>query len=145
MLPAALRPRVRGVDRGEAMRRARTQAGKGRSGPRRVYRKLRKKGRLRLLAWQAQRRASTGRPAPAARFLSAAGDSERLVPSPVFVLSATRSGSTLLRMVLDSHSQICAPHEMHLRQVKVNISHPNAKIGMAECGLTSRDLENLLW
>jgi hypothetical protein len=110
-----------------------------------MYYKARKKIRTQLQARRARQRAGGGA-APAARFLpSGNADSERLVPSPVFVLSATRSGSTLIRMVLDSHSQICAPHEMHLRQVKVDLSHPNAKIGMEECGLSSRDLENLLW
>ena len=39
----------------------------------------------------------------------------RLLKEPAFVLSTVRSGSTLLRMLLDSHSQIHSPHEMHLR------------------------------
>ncbi|MFD8212331.1 sulfotransferase [Streptomyces sp. NPDC059697] len=42
--------------------------------------------------------------------------------SPVFVLSSVRSGSTLLRVLLNSHSQIRAPHEMHLRTVHVHLS-----------------------
>ncbi|XDO64283.1 sulfotransferase [Streptomyces sp. RLB1-33] len=45
----------------------------------------------------------------------------RLVDSPVFVLSSVRSGSTLLRVLLNSHSQIRAPHEMHLRTVHVHL------------------------
>src|SRR3954470_10054533 len=43
----------------------------------------------------------------------------RLVRSPVFVLSSVRSGSTLLRVLLNSHSQIRAPHELHLRTLQV--------------------------
>lgn len=70
---------------------------------------------------------------------------DRLVPSPVFVLSPSRSGSTLLRMVLDSHSRICAPHEMHLNRLTVKVTQPYARKGIAELGLTSADLEDLLW
>jgi len=38
-------------------------------------------------------------------------DGER---SPIFVLCYARSGSTLLRYVLDSHPEVCAPPELHL-------------------------------
>lgn len=140
MLPAAIPPRVEPVNRGEAVQLVRKRAAVG-------YRKVRRKAGVQLLAWQARQRAKAKTPSPAARFLPGAqpDDSERLVPSPVFLLSSIRSGSTLLRLVLDSHPQICAPHEMHLRHVKVNLSNPNAAIGMKECGLSARDLENLLW
>jgi len=40
---------------------------------------------------------------------------DRLVAAPVFILCTLRSGSTLLRVLLNSHSQIHAPHELHLR------------------------------
>ena len=46
----------------------------------------------------------------------------RLVPQPVFLLSYLRSGSTMMRMVLNSHSQICAPLEMHLRALRLDTS-----------------------
>ena len=72
-------------------------------------------------------------------------DPWRLVPAPVFVLSSIRSGSTLLRVVLNSHSQICAPHEMHLRRVHVDLSAPNAAAGVAALGLNKQDMEDLLW
>jgi hypothetical protein len=69
---------------------------------------------------------------------------ERLVPAPVFVISSERSGSTLLRALLDSHTQIHAPHELHLRQLTVDA--PNlATRAMADLGFRTRDLENLLW
>jgi hypothetical protein len=142
------------VDRNSVVARSREQADNARAAASTVYYKGRQKVLTQLQARRARQRAlaaisgGTGAaPAPAARLLPGAdnADAQRLVPSPVFVLSATRSGSTLVRMVLDSHSQICAPHEMHLRQVKVDLSHPNAKIGMEACGLSERDLENLLW
>lgn len=68
----------------------------------------------------------------------------RLVPSPVFVLSSERSGSTLLRALLDSHSQIHAPHELHLRGLAVDIP-VLARRAMADLGLQGRDLDDILW
>lgn len=68
----------------------------------------------------------------------------RLVDSPVFVLSSIRSGSTLLRVILNSHSKICAPHELHMRTVKIELGK-NVEAAMKASGFTARDLENLLW
>jgi hypothetical protein len=70
---------------------------------------------------------------------------ERLVPAPVFLLSSVRSGSTLLRVLLNSHSQICAPHEMHLANLKVSLSTPNVEAAMKALGMSTEDIENLLW
>lgn len=36
---------------------------------------------------------------------------------PVFVLSGERSGSTLLRYIIDTHPQICSPAHLHLGQL----------------------------
>ncbi|HKR12410.1 MAG TPA: sulfotransferase [Pyrinomonadaceae bacterium] len=36
---------------------------------------------------------------------------------PVFVLSCERSGSTLLRFIIDTHPQICSPAHLHLGQL----------------------------
>ena len=70
----------------------------------------------------------------------------RLVPDPVFVLSYLRSGSTLTRVVLNSHSQICAPLEMHLQALRVNVGKARLhELALKELGLTNRDLENMLW
>jgi hypothetical protein len=69
---------------------------------------------------------------------------ERLVPSPVFVLCSERSGSTLLRALLDSHSQIHAPHELHLRGLTVDVPVLAGR-AMADLGLDARDLEDILW
>jgi hypothetical protein len=74
------------------------------------------------------------------------GSRDRLVASPVFLLSSVRSGSTLLRVVLNSHSQIRAPHEMHLRGLHVTIDQRKSVIAaMEEAKLDARELEYLLW
>lgn len=70
----------------------------------------------------------------------------RLVPEPVFLLSYLRSGSTMMRMVLNSHSQICAPLEMHLRALRLDTSNAALlDLAMKELRLSNRDLENMLW
>jgi LPS sulfotransferase NodH len=72
-------------------------------------------------------------------------DGGRLLRSPVFLLSPVRSGSTLLRMILDSHSRMHAPHELHLRDLKVDLTTNYVAKAMVELGLESRELEHLLW
>lgn len=69
----------------------------------------------------------------------------RLVKQPTFILSSVRSGSTLLRVVLNSHSQICAPHELHLSFLRVTVKPDFAKVAMKELSLDERRLEHLLW
>ncbi|WP_395107660.1 sulfotransferase family protein [Actinomadura sp. SCN-SB] len=69
----------------------------------------------------------------------------RLVESPVFVLSSQRSGSTLLRVLLNSHSQIRAPHELHLRTLKVRPSKDYTDAIMEALGLEINEIEHLLW
>ncbi len=69
----------------------------------------------------------------------------RLVERPVFVLSGIRSGSTLLRCVLNSHSRVYAPHELHLTGLRVAVDSPYAELAMDAAGLDSRELEHLLW
>jgi hypothetical protein len=70
---------------------------------------------------------------------------ERLVASPVFVLSSIRSGSTLLRCLLNSHPLIYAPHELHLVDLGVTVASRFAQLAMQVAGLDDRDLEHLLW
>lgn len=70
---------------------------------------------------------------------------DRLVRSPVFLYSPIRSGSTLLRVILDSHSKICAPHELHLNRVRVGDADSLLSKSMKALGLTTSDLEDLLW
>ncbi|HEX2312286.1 MAG TPA: sulfotransferase [Thermomonospora sp.] len=69
----------------------------------------------------------------------------RLVDSPVFVLSCQRSGSTLLRVLLNSHSRIRAPHELHLKTVQVNLTASFTGEVMRELGLDRTELEHMLW
>lgn len=69
----------------------------------------------------------------------------RLVPSPVFVLCSVRSGSTLLRVLLNSHSKICAPHELHLRSLKLKVDRAYAEKAVDLLGLDTKELEHLLW
>ncbi len=72
-------------------------------------------------------------------------DAARLVTKPVFVLSTVRSGSTLLRCLLNSHSQLCAPSELHLRYLRVHLEGRFAPLGMDTLGITARQLEHMLW
>lgn len=79
--------------------------------------------------------------APAPRKLDA-GD--RLVPSPVFLYSSERSGSTLLRMILDSHTEICAPHEMHLETLRANFNSWYGETAWKKLGIGQDELVFLL-
>jgi len=70
---------------------------------------------------------------------------DRLVAAPVFILCTLRSGSTLLRVLLNSHSQIHGPHELHLRYVSVTLDKTWSKRSMKQMGLDASTLEYLLW
>jgi hypothetical protein len=70
---------------------------------------------------------------------------DRLVTEPVFLLCPPRSGSTLLRVILNSHSQVCAPHELHLRTIEVAVTRRFGELAMTSLGLDQRRLEYLLW
>jgi hypothetical protein len=70
---------------------------------------------------------------------------DRLVEAPGFVMCTLRSGSTLLRVLLDSHSQIHCPHEIHLRYLSVNLEAKWVERSMREMGLDQEKLEYLLW
>ena len=70
---------------------------------------------------------------------------DRLVEAPVFVLCTLRSGSTLLRVLLNSHSQIHAPHEIHLRYTAAHLEKKWSRKTMSEMGLDEPALTYLLW
>ncbi|MEJ3747591.1 sulfotransferase [Actinomycetes bacterium KLBMP 9797] len=70
---------------------------------------------------------------------------ERLLKRPAFILSSVRSGSTLLRMILNSHPEIYAPHELHLSNLRVTVKDDYARESMAELGLSEFELTHLLW
>ena len=70
---------------------------------------------------------------------------DRLVSEPAFILSSVRSGSTLLRVLLNSHSRMHSPHELHLRHMKVRVNAPFAEKALKEIGLDGERLQMLLW
>jgi hypothetical protein len=80
---------------------------------------------------------------PRRRGSAAAGD--RLVQRPGFVLSSVRSGSTLMRVLLNSHSKIHAPPELHLRDLTVGVRTRYAGRALDEIGLDDTFLRYLLW
>jgi hypothetical protein len=69
----------------------------------------------------------------------------RKLKQPTFVLSTVRSGSTLLRLLLDSHSQIHAPHEMHLNAMRVEIGGKYGIKALSEVKLDSDEMQFVLW
>jgi hypothetical protein len=69
----------------------------------------------------------------------------RLLTAPTFILCSVRSGSTLLRVLLDSHSQICAPNELSLRDLGVAPKSRYSDKALGEFGLDPRQLEYVLW
>ncbi len=70
---------------------------------------------------------------------------DRLLEQPTFILCSVRSGSTLLRVLLDSHSQIHCPHEMHLRDIGVQVKEGYPEKALTEVGLDATRLQYLLW
>ncbi|WP_427918566.1 sulfotransferase family protein [Streptomyces sp. cg40] len=107
---------------------------------------LRRRGRLMAQAVSPPRRHLDALPAPRqAADGYTAPRAPRLVDSPVFVLSSVRSGSTLLRVLMNSHSRIRAPHEMHLRTLHVHLSREFSDDAMRELALDKEELEHVLW
>ncbi|MEU5703831.1 sulfotransferase family protein [Streptomyces aurantiacus] len=86
------------------------------------------------------------RPTPVYR-CPAPGDlaTDRLLRRPVFIMSPVRSGSTLLRMLLDAHSQLYSPHELHIRRLEVDFGSRLSQRAMSALDLERGDLEHLLW
>src|SRR3954469_9427461 len=70
---------------------------------------------------------------------------DRLLERPTFILCSVRSGSTLLRVLLSSHSMIHCPHELHLRRIILKPLGRYARESLAEVGLDRRRLRYLLW
>lgn len=99
------------------------------------------------VAWRARRARRIARQRRSALALAweAGADVDHLVPSPVFVICSPRSGSTLLRSILDTHSKICAPHELHLNTMRVSTPRSYAKDAWSALGLSTDHLQNLLW
>ncbi|GGL76077.1 sulfotransferase family protein [Streptomyces fumigatiscleroticus] len=113
---------------------------------------LRRRGRLMMQAVSPPRGNLSAIPTPRSAGVPHDSDASytapptpRLVESPVFVLSSVRSGSTLLRMLLNSHSRVRAPHEMHLRTLHVRLSREFTAAAMKELQLDRDELEHMLW
>lgn len=70
---------------------------------------------------------------------------DRLLRRPVFIMCPVRSGSTLLRLLLNAHSELHSPHELHVRRLEVRCSTKLAEQSMEALGLDRGDLEHLLW
>ncbi|MFJ8929181.1 sulfotransferase family protein [Streptomyces sp. NPDC102364] len=70
---------------------------------------------------------------------------DRLLSRPVFIMSPVRSGSTLLRMLLDAHPRLHAPHELHIRRLEVDYGSKLSRRAMDALDLSRGDLEHLLW
>src|SRR5580658_4492698 len=71
--------------------------------------------------------------------------SARLLAAPVFVLSPARAGSTLLRMILGSHSAMYAPPELPLAQLTVRAETTWIRASLKELQLTTQEVTYLLW
>lgn len=69
----------------------------------------------------------------------------RMLRAPVFILSAARSGSTLTRVILGSHSQLFAPPELPLKQLGVRAETPWIRASIEALGLSTTELDYLLW
>jgi hypothetical protein len=70
---------------------------------------------------------------------------DRLLVEPVFIFSAARSGSTLLRVILGGNSRLYAPPEVHLVHLGVRAETQWMQASMTELRLTTEDLEQMLW
>ncbi|WP_314410581.1 sulfotransferase family protein [Streptomyces kroppenstedtii] len=86
------------------------------------------------------------RPTPVYR-CPAPGDlaTDRLLRRPVFIMSPVRSGSTLLRMLLNAHPRLHSPHELHIRRLEVDFGSKLSQRAMSALDLERGDLEHLLW
>jgi hypothetical protein len=72
-------------------------------------------------------------------------DGGRLLTAPVIVFSAPRSGSTLLRVVLGSHSELYAPPELPLKHLGVRADTKWIQASLEGLELTTEDVEHMLW
>lgn len=70
---------------------------------------------------------------------------KRELGRPAFIFSSVRSGSTLLRMILNSHPDIYAPHELHLAHISVDFGIAAAEDAIIALDLDRDELTYMLW
>ncbi len=68
-----------------------------------------------------------------------------MLVAPVFIFSAARSGSTLLRAIMGSHSRLYAPPELPLEHLRVRAETRWIQASMEALKLTADDLDRMLW
>src|ERR1035437_5584232 len=71
--------------------------------------------------------------------------SQRMLTAPVFILSGARSGSTLLRVILGSHSQLYAPPELPLMHLEARAETRWIQTSLRALYLTKEELDHMLW
>ncbi len=69
----------------------------------------------------------------------------RLLRAPVFIFSAPRAGSTLLRAILGSHSGLYAPLELPLKHLEVRAETTWIRASIEGLGLAGDELDYMLW
>src|SRR5450432_2634888 len=74
-----------------------------------------------------------------------ASENARMLTSPVFIFSPARSGSTLLRAILGSHTQLYAPPELPLMHMTVRAESKCIERSMRALQFTKEDLDHMLW
>lgn len=65
--------------------------------------------------------------------------------NPVFIFSSIRSGSTLLRCILNSHSHIYSPHELHFRYLNIISENEYLHQALKFLDLNTKELKMVLW
>jgi Sulfotransferase family len=74
-----------------------------------------------------------------------APDNARMLTSPIFIFSPARSGSTLLRAVLGSHTELYAPPELPLMHMRVKAESKWIERSLRALQFTKDDLDHMLW
>ncbi len=69
----------------------------------------------------------------------------RMLTRPVFIFSPPRSGSTLVRAILGSHSQLYGPPELPLMHMNVQVDTKWIQTSIKALNLTKQELDHLLW
>jgi len=69
----------------------------------------------------------------------------RMLTRPIFIFSPPRSGSTLLRAILGSHSLLYGPPELPLMHMNVQVDTKWIQTSIKALNLTKQELDHLLW